>query len=557
MRMQRVIGTVLGFCAMGMQMLAQEPSTATSSDERLLRELVAPEVSLQQINQLTVQGLFTDGMILQRDQAVSIWGWGPEGAEVEVAFAGQTVKTKIAGHSWSVTLAAMSANSQGQELRISSGSRTITLRDVLVGDVWLCAGQSNMQVEMKLDVKAYPKRKADIQKTNNPLIRFYKIDSASSRFPRRDVPPIHDDPYFPWVNSFLNNTWRPCQPQWSSHISAIGFYFATTLQPQINVPVGIIHAARGATSIYHWVPAEAIVGTPCWSPYERKLLADASTNWDAYVHTAAEPWKQFHKLKELSTPESKRALPPAPIKWPGCYFNGIIHPLAPFSVRGVLWYQGEGDAAVPAPYADKMVCLITTWRKLWNRPDLPFIITQLAGFEGSKNNWPALREAQSKVPQAVSNTYMATAIDAGMRANIHPYQKEIVGERLALVARKEVYGEKLVAYGPTFMSATFKGEEALVRFSNVGGGLVARAVNLDGTQLPADILEGFEVAGKTGGFVKADAKIVGNEVVVRAATVANPVAVRYAWANFPLANLYNKEGLPCFPFQIRDSEGAK
>ena len=243
--------------------------------------------------------------------------------------------------------------------------------------------------------------------------------------------------------------------------------------------------------------------------------------------------------------------------WPSCFFNGMIHPLAPFAMRGVLWYQGEGDAGNHAPYAAKMVSLIKTWRALWQRPDLPFITTQLMGFAGSgdeppdsdKHKWAELRAAQAQVPSMVTNTYMATLIDAGMHYNIHPFQKETAGQRLALVARKEVYSDSVAAYGPRFQAVARKEGALALSFRNAGQGLVAREVDLDGTRLPGGVLRGFTLAGPDREFVKAEARIEGSQVIVSSPQIPAPIVVRYAWADFPLANLYNAEGLPASPFQ--------
>lgn len=547
-------------------------------DEQFLSELASPELPLHRISEVAVHGLFTDGMVLQREMPVPVWGWGPEGAEVEVSFAGNRVKTKVAENRWSLKLPSMPSSGEGRELTISSGSRSIVLKDVLVGDVWLCAGQSNMQVEMKLDVKAYPQRAADIGAANNPLVRFYKVERASSRSPRRDVPAVWDDLQAPWTNSFFGNQWRPCTKEWVQHISATGFYFARDLQPKIGCPVGILVAARGSTSIDSWVPAEVINSEACWvepnrGEDARKALAKVNSDWAKFITSKAAPWRVYKEkyptqealYKAQTTPGHEPIQRPRPAVWPSCFFNGMLHPVAPFAVKGVLWYQGESDGGLPAQYAEKMASLIHAWRGLWQRPDMPFIITQLAGFSGwgdglcdtEKSGWAVFRAAQARVPGMVSNVYMTTLIDAGMVKNVHPYRKEIAGTRLSLVARKEIYKEPVAAYGPLFQSIAKEGSTLVVSFTNTEKGLLAKEVDLDGNLLPGGVLRGFTICGADQQFVKAEAKIEGDRVIVSSPQVADPVAVRYAWADFPLANLYNSEGLPGFPFQASAEQGAK
>lgn len=553
--------------ALALSACAADEAQVASPDEWLARELVPPELPVSTQNQLSLHGLFTDGMVLQRDVPIPVWGWGPEGAAVRVYFANNEITTKVQGNCWSVRLPAVQASKEARILTVVCGSRYIALKDVVVGDVWLCSGQSNMECEMKLDVAGYPRRKADIDKTSNQDIRFFKVDRGSSRAPRRDVPSIRNDIYAPWSDSFLGNQWRPCIPEWSPHVAAMAFYFATELQPRLGCPLGIIICARGATSIAHWVPSELIKAEPCWNGF-RESLNRAETHWSEFAQPSLASLREFTTkyptmdvlYKAQTAPNHKPISHPGQLTWPSCFYNGMLHAMAPFALKGVAWYQGEGDAGNPA-YADMLASMINNWRGLWQQPDLPFVIAQLAGYGDERPStgespWAELRECQARVPARVPHTAVAVLFDAGMRKNIHPVQKEIAGARLALVARKEVYGEAVAAHGPTFQTLAREGNALVVTFAHTENGLVAKGVNLDGVVLPAGKLEGFAVAGADRKFIVAEARIDGKRVLVENSLVPEPVAVRYAWADFPIANLYNSVDLPACPFRAELAPAA-
>ena len=545
--------------------LAAEPGQPPSSlEEWRIRELVPSEAPVETQNKLAFHGLFTDGMILQRDQEVPVWGWGPDGETVEVRFGDTKVQTTVKGNSWMVKLPPMQASDQGRELTVRCGPHQVVLKDVLVGEVWLCSGQSNMMVEMKLDVDKDPQRAADIKSANNPLIRFFKVDRASAREPRRDIPSVRDDIYAPWSNAFLGNQWRPCTKEWVPHVGATPFYFARALQEKVKCPVGMLICARGGSSIDCWVPASVICGEPCWSD-RKDALAFAQDRWPEFIRPLIEKMRPFQEkfptlhdlwLAQNAAPNNKPVPFPQPA-WPTCFYNAMLHPMAPFAFRGILWYQGEGDAGGAGVYADKMASLIRSWRSLWSKPDMPFVFAQLAGFAGVKaeppdadlHNWAALRAAQSRVPGTVPGAFMACLIDAGMQHNIHPVRKDVAGGRLAGVALREVYKNNIPANGPQFLSLSRSDGNLRVRFRNTEKGLEAREVEMDGIRLSSERLVGFEICGADRKFFKAEAKIEGEEVVVFNPEVPNPVAVRYAWADFPLANLYNRDALPAEPFE--------
>lgn len=533
-----------------------------SDGESVLRELVPAESPAADPLTPLLHGLFADGMVLQRDREVPIWGWGPDGANVEVRFGSTVVGTEVRGNSWMVKLPPMPASDQGRELTVVCRDRRAIVRDVLVGEVWLCSGQSNMQWEMKLDLEKDPQRGADIRDATNQMVRFFKVDRAVARLPRRDIPPVRDDIHEPWSNAFLGNRWRPATPEWVPHVGATPFYFAGEMQARLKCPVGILICARGGSSIDCWVPAEVIRGNPWWGD-KSKALQYVEGQWPEFIGPQVARWRSFkerfptlHDLW-LAQQAGERIAPPPQPAWPTCFYNAMLHPLAPCAVRGVVWYQGESDARGAETYTDKMAGLISAWRRLWGQPDMPFVFAQLPGFAGHDGeppdadnlNWAAMRVAQARVPKMVPGAFMACLIDAGMRHEIHPVRKDVAGKRLALVALKEVYGTPINAHGPMLRKVTKKDGALELTFDHDHGGLVAKRVDLDGFVVPGGAVTGFTIRGRDSPWVAGTAHIQGDNVTVASPRIADPVAVRYAWADFPLANLYNGDGLPAPPFE--------
>jgi sialate O-acetylesterase len=533
-----------------------------SDGESVLRELVPAESPAADPLTPLLHGLFADGMVLQRDREVPIWGWGPDGANVEVRFGSTVVGTEVRGNSWMVKLPPMPASDQGRELTVVCRDRRALVRDVLVGEVWLCSGQSNMQWEMKLDLEKDPQRGADIRDASNQMVRFFKVDRAVARLPRRDIPPVRDDIHEPWSNAFLGNRWRPATPEWVPHVGATPFYFACEMQARLKCPVGILICARGGSSIDCWVPAEVIRGNPWWGD-KSKALQYVEGQWPEFIGPQVARWRSFkerfptlHDLW-LAQQAGERIAPPPQPAWPTCFYNAMLHPLAPCAVRGVVWYQGESDARGAETYTDKMAGLISAWRRLWGQPDMPFVFAQLPGFAGHDGeppdadnlNWAAMRVAQARVPKMVPGAFMACLIDAGMRHEIHPVRKDVAGKRLALVALKEVYGTPINAHGPMLRKVTKKDGALELTFDHDDGGLVAKRVDLDGFVVPRGAVTGFTIRGRDSPWVAGTAHIQGDNVTVASPRIAEPVAVRYAWADFPLANLYNGDGLPAPPFE--------
>ncbi|HEU5077634.1 MAG TPA: sialate O-acetylesterase [Opitutaceae bacterium] len=480
---------------------------------------------------LELAPLFSDHAVLQRDQPVRVWGRAAPGTEVTVSFRGQSVHaTADASRDWRVTLAPLPANSEGADLAVSASGATVVLRDVVVGDVWFCSGQSNMgrTVSQALNPEQ------EMAAANFPLIRQVGIRNTLS-----------DEPAF----SVATSGWQSATPETVRHFTAVGYFFAREIHQQIGVPVGIIHCSFGGTRIEAWMSRAALASDPAFAaidaqwkrdnviPYaERKATYDAAlATWEKEEAAAKTAGEEQH-AQFLKT----HRRPSAPIglqQGPSVLFNGMVHPLVPFALRGILWYQGESNAWAATEYRREFPALITAWRKHFGRDDLPFYWVQLAGYHTS-HDWPALREAQT-MALALPHTGQALAIDVGEAGDIHPRNKQEVGHRLALIARALTYGQKVAFAGPSLRSADREGEGYRLRFKDAEGGLVARG----GT------VHVLEIAGKDHVFHPATGRIEGETLFVTSPEVKEPVAVRYAWSSMPDANLYNAAGLPAVPFR--------
>ncbi len=463
-----------------------------------------------------VTNLFTDHMVLQRDIPCPVWGLAEAGEKVTVKLGtSEGTATADAAGKWSVKLPAMKMNAAGQDLTIS-GKNTITIKDVLVGDVWLCSGQSNM--EWGLGGCNAPE---DIAAANFPNLRRIKFPHVSLSKPTTDVP----------------GKWEACSPQNTAGFTAVGFYFARRVQKETGVPIGLLDDSWGGTRIEPWIPVEGFEQEPALAgildEVKKRDAASAAVEANAPIGAGE----------------------------PVALYNGMIYPVVPFGIKGALWYQGESNGGEGDEYYSKMRALIGGWRKVWAQGDFPFYFVQLANFNKDVNTpeggdgWAKVRMAQSKSLQ-IPHTGMAVIIDIGEAADIHPKNKFDVGERLALWALHHDYGKKdVMPSGPLFKAATVEGAKIRVSFDYAGGGLV---VGRKEGRKPVEAVAGgklarFAIAGEDKKWVWADAVIDGSSVVVSSPEVPKPVAVRYAFTMNPEgANLYNKEGLPASPFRSDD-----
>jgi sialate O-acetylesterase len=473
----------------------------------LVASIVAVVLSGTAQAEVKLASIFGDSMVLQRELPVPVWGWADAGEKVTVSFAGQTQEA-TAGEDgrWQVKLNPLKASNEGQTLTVS-GSSKVEVKDVLVGEVWICSGQSNMEWSVNSSMNA----QEEIAAADHPQIRLFNVQGhLTSPVPKDEAP----------------GQWQVCEPGSVRGFSAVGYYFGRKLQKELNVPIGLVGSNWGGTRIEPWTSPSGFQSVP-----ELKDIADKVA---AY------------------TPETKVAG-----KDPSAIFNAMIHPLAPFAMRGAIWYQGESNGSEGESYYHKKKALVNSWRELFN-PDLAFYWVQLANFQKPNDNpaggdgWARLREAQSKALE-IPGTGMAVIIDIGEAGDIHPRNKQDVGDRLARFALHQTYEKKdIVPSGPLYKSHEVDGNAIRITFDHVGSGLmVGKKSGLAPTEEVKDgKLARFAIAGEDQQWHWADAKIDGNTVVVSSPAVSKPVAVRYAFSMNPEgANLYNKEGLPASPFR--------
>ena len=473
--------------------------------------------------------LFTDGAVLQRDKAVPIWGKADAGEKIVVTFSGQQRET-ITGMTgrWRVLLEALPASTTGAELTIA-GKTTVVVRDVVVGEVWLCSGQSNMEFAVSRAFQA----DREIATANFPFLRHVKIERAVAEAP---------------ADAAKTSGWKPATPENAGSFTAVGYFFARDLHQKLGVPIGIVHSSWGGTHIESWMSAEALATNEAIGERWQRNLAGYPANKAAY-----ERWAQDEAAAKIRGKPAHQAFlkvqprPPLP-RGPGDpwtpmgLFNGMIHPLAPYALRGFLWYQGENNTERAAEYRALFSAMITDWRAKFAQGDIPFFWVNLASFQAPADptgrNYAFLREAQTQT-LALPNTGQALAIDIGEARDIHPKNKQDVGRRLALLARNRVYELVCDDTGPTFAGIMREGPALRVRFENASGGLVAH-------NTPPRSLE---LAGADKVFHPATGRIERGTLVVRSPMVKEAVAVRYAWQNAPEANLFSGAGLPAVPFR--------
>ncbi|MGA3159774.1 MAG: sialate O-acetylesterase [Terracidiphilus sp.] len=471
--------------------------------------------------------LFSDHMVLQRGMSVPVWGMAAPGEAVKVTLNGQTRST-TAGHDgkWMLRLRKLKAGGP-YEMRIQ-GTNSLIIHDVLVGEVWLGSGQSNMAFTVSKKAAYYAgmlDEDKEIAAANYPTIRMFMVKEKKSYTPLEDV----------------SGEWKVCSPETVPGFSAVGYLFARDLQQRLHVPVGILTVAYGASTAEAWVPREAVAADP-----QMKPMLDRFDALEDFYKT--HPGATTAEAPPPPQTINGRSVRPGPMRdpvedqhEPTVLFNGMLHPVVPYGIRGAIWYQGEsivGGKEGLALYPHVMETMVTEWRKLWGEGDFPFYAVQLPALKNVSNN-PLVREGQAQILM-LPNTGLAVAIDVGDPDNVHPKNKAPVGERLALIALANVYGRKLEFSGPRYSSMKTEGHAIRIRFTHVDGGLVAR----DGP------LKWFQIAGENHQFVDAEATIEGDSVLVKSDKASTPVAVRYAWANYPIGcNLFNATGLPAAPFR--------
>lgn len=443
---------------------------------------VAAEVKLPSV--------FADHMVLQRDQDVPLWGWAEANEKVTVSINGKSAET-VAGADgrWRVKLPSMHAGGP-YEMSVR-GKNELTIKDVYVGEVWVCSGQSNMAFR----VSQVNHAKEEIAAANYPKLRMFTVKRTTAAEPQDDCP----------------GTWAICSPESVAGFSAVGYFFGRELVKELNVPIGMLHTSWGGTRCEAWTRREALEGDADFQP-----ILDRVDKEKGVQHRAAH------------------------------LYNAMIHPLIPYGIRGAIWYQGESNLARAVQYRKLFPNMISDWRTQWGHGDFPFYFVQLAPFRYNRNDprfCAELWEAQFNT-LSLPHTGMAVINDIGNLKDIHPKNKQDVGRRLALWALAKDYGKTDLVYsGPLYRSSRIEGDKVIITFDHVGGGLVSR----DGQPL-----DEFTIAGADQKFVPATATVQGDQVVVHSDDVAKPAAVRFAWHDSAQPNLVNKEGLPASSFRTDD-----
>ena len=503
--------------------------------------------------------IFGDHMVLQRDMACPVWGSAEPGEKVTVTVGSvsETCTTGADGK-WSVKLLNLSASMNPVELKIA-GKNQIKYSDVLVGDVWLCSGQSNMWWPVKDTHRA----QQDIPKANHPTLRLYMAPS----------PEISVTTNSEWKPNGIWGRWMVCTPETVPWFSAVGYYFGKNLNEKLQVPMGLINSTVSGSAAQAWTTLESLQKHSELKEYldlYNKMCPnfdEICKQWNISFNKFQEQlsqWQNEFKNSDLQQQEKlklrKPRIPSSPIGptlLPTCRFNTKIAPMIPFGIKGVIWYQGEANVDKANQYRVLFPALITGWREAWGQGDFPFLYVQLANFNqrGGKsveNTWAYLREAQTST-LTLPQTGMAVSLDMGKGDDIHPRNKLDVGYRLSLVALKVAYHQDIVFSGPRFDSMSIEGHKIKILFKCVGGGLVIDSSPAMLAEVPkaepSDQLLGFAIAGADKIFVPAKAVIEGEAVIVWSDEIMTPLAVRYGFSNNPEVNLYNKELLPAGPFR--------
>ncbi len=507
--------------------------------------LLASALGIRAEADVSVSGLFSDNLVIQADMPFVIWGRASEQEKVEIEVSWNSQRQSVTGDAhgqWRATFAPPAT--PGPHAIAIHGKNTISIKNILCGEVWLCAGQSNMAMPM-----------APTDKNNRGVLDYAsEIDAAKHPELRYFLVSREKNSSAPVDQTDVQGEWKICTPETAGSFSGVAYYFGERLNSALKRPVGLIDNSWGGTYIQSWMSPPALAADPDFAAH----LAWAKRGMD---QLPAEQARYQERLRQWEGPGAKPADKPAAPYWspghrniPSGLFHARVAPLFPVSVKGVLWYQGEANAGQAWLYQRLLPAMIRDWRAGWQRADLPFLLVQLpsigAPSEASKGagapGWAELREAQALAARTTPGVSLIVSLDAG-EDHIHPRNKRPVGERLALTALTEVYGWPLTPSGPLYSGMRVDGDKIVVGFERADASLHTS----DDTGA-----RGFALAGADRKFFPATATIVGNTVVVQSPQVPAPVAVRYAWADCPDCNLTNHTGLPAAPFRSDDWPGS-
>ncbi|KUG09149.1 sialate O-acetylesterase [Solirubrum puertoriconensis] len=492
--------------------------------------LAACLLSLSATANIRLPALIADHMVLQQQASVALWGWADPGEAVTVTPSWSNKPVRVVADEQGKWLVRVPTGRAGGPYELSLvGKNRLSVRNVLLGEVWLCAGQSNMvfPISKRPNSGSYSGvvNEAEVlPQANYPAIRMFTVKNQVADTPQPNA----------------EGSWVACSPQTAGEFSAVAYFFAQEIHERTKLPIGLVNSSWGGTPAESWTRREVLEQDADFRP----ILARYQRGLETYEQDLAayHSKRQEYQQERAANPGLRRSAPREPIgatsnKSPYKNYNAMIHPLVPFTLRGVIWYQGENNAERAYQYRRLFPALIASWREEWQQPKLPFYFVQIAPHR-SQN--PEIREAQLLTMLAVPQTGMAVITDAGDSTDIHPRNKQVVGHRLAQWALAKEYGEKKRPYsGPLYESLRVQNGQAHLQFSHAHGGLVARG----------GPLREFTIAGPDSIFHPAQAKIEGNQVVVWSKEVPQPVAVRFAWQHVPYPNFYNGAGLPASPFR--------
>jgi len=484
--------------------------------------------------------LFSENMVLQAGAQDPVWGTADPSERVTVTLGGtQAAATADAAGRWQVEIGPLPPG--GPFEMTVAGKNTLVIHNVLVGQVWICSGQSNMQFSVAPQINRWETGVYDYKKViasaNYPMVRMFTVDQTVAGKPQ----------------SHVAGKWEITSPETVAHFSAAGYFFGLNLFKTLHQPIGLIHSSWGGTPAESWTTLPTLESSPAFADILQRWRKEdqAYPAEIAHYNEALHEWEQATQQAEAAgkpMPSAPR-LPPDPRSnpWrPASLYNAMIAPLIPYRIEGAIWYQGESNADRPTQYRTLFPDMIQDWRHAWGQGNFPFLFVQLASYQNVHlpSDWPLLREAQL-MTLSLPKTAMVVTTDIGDAPIIHPRNKQEVGRRLSLAARAVAYNQKVIYSGPLYSSMEVEGNKVRLHFAHLGGGLVT------GGSAP-DRLEGFEVAGADHKFIGATARIKGDTVVVESSLVAHPEAVRYGWQNYPICNLYNQAGLPASPFRTDD-----
>lgn len=478
--------------------------------------------------EVKLPAIFGDGVVLQQKARVNVWGWASAGEKIVLSnsWSSKTVTTLADKKgAWMAKIQTPAASMSPRTVTIA-GKNSITLKDILIGEVWVCSGQSNMGFSMKSDADAAK----EIPNANFPAIRYFYVERQYGLEKFKDAP---------------GSVWKKATPETVPNFSAVAYYFAKKIQEEMKVPVGLVYAAWGGTPAEAWTPREVLTSDTVLSKYidRWKYIQDNAGKDSVTYQAALKTWEGNKVGKKPEEPQTFYYFN-RPWREPSVLFNGMIDPVIPYSVKGVLWYQGESNVGYADEYQDLFTKMISAWRSRWERPKMPFYFVQISAFGyGDMEAAATLREAQLRTQKTVPHTGMVISIDQGNMGDIHYTHKKPIGLRMAALVLHDEYGKKIHYKGPELQKAVVKKGFITLKFRTSGG------LQTDGKPLA-----GFEVGYKRPGtealtYTKAEARIEGKRIYVQADNSGIPAAIRYAWLFVGDANLFDKEALPAEPFQ--------